>query len=110
MGSSFTCSEREHAEEAEDAEEADPEADACGAAGGTSGAVHAAPQAEDTAITRAPSSLGGFQVVADLQRLLSSSPLNCCSGLPCLLLLLLRPLSSLSFLFLLSMSLVILAL
>ena len=60
MGSSFTCSEREHAEEAEDAEEADPEDDACGAARGTSGAARAAPQAGDTAITEAPSSLGGF--------------------------------------------------
>ena len=98
IGSSFTCSEREHADEAEDAEEAEAEADAAEA------------DAEDTATTEAPSLLGGRHVVADLQRLPPSSPLGCFSGLSCLLLLLLLLLSSLSFLLLLSVSLAILAL
>ena len=59
-------------------------------------------------VTEAPSSLVGFQVVADLQRLFSSSPLICCSGLLGLLLLLL--LSSLALLSLLSLSRIILVL
>ena len=61
-------------------------------------------------VTEAPSSPGGFQVVADLQRLLSSFSLIYCSGLPGLLLLLLLLLSSLALLFLLFLSLTILVL
>ena len=93
IGSSFTCSEREHADDADDAEETDAEADA-----------------EAAATATAASSLGGLHVVAALQRLAPPSPLGCRSGLPCLLLLLLLLLSSLSSLFLLTVSLANLAL